>query len=279
MYEDFEKQINEVMENTVKKLQNGKDEDENKAKAAMFESMVNFFKDFVKKEAEEKPTFNDSLSFYWKSATRMLKFLSKEASKTQVNGVSYCPDACVFAWIRSYYEADDKAAVDKELKEAEERRAKAEAEKERQKFLQQEAARKAREKLESSPEWATLSEEEQKKALQTETAATLRKLQAADRRKETAEKKKAEAEKKKPEPTVPTTSEPVKEEETDDDITLPWDDDIELPWDENASSAEDVPVEKTEPEATPFVPKTTLKDIDGQISLFDIFTLPGVARC
>lgn len=290
MYEDFEKQINEVMENTRKRLQTGKDADSEKAKVFMYERLIDTLKKYVKKEALENIDFANALSFYWKSATRMLEHVAENAKKIQVDGMAFCPDDEVYDWINEYYAKDDKSQVDAELKEAEERKRKLEADKAKEQFLIKTSKEKAKIKLEATPEWPTLSDDEKKKKLNAESAEILKKLKAAERRKETAAKKKEvdtkpNAQELKKQDKTPEQQASCNGSQKEDDEVLPWDE--ELPWEEeatveNESSAEDGPILYSQPvdnknESKSI--KTSLKDIDGQISLFDLFTVQGVARC
>ncbi len=286
MYEDFEKQINEVLENTRKRLQTGKDADSEKAKVFMYERLIDTLKKYVKKEALENIDFSNALSYYWKSATRMLKHVAENAKKMQVDGMAFCPDDEVYDWINEYYAKDDKSQVDAELKEAEERKRKLEADKAKEQFLIKTSKEKARIKLEATSEWSTLSDDEKKKKLNAESAEILKKLKAAERRKETAAKKKEEDTKPKAQEfKAPEQQASCNGTQKEDDEVLPWDE--ELPWEEeatveNESSAEDGPMRYSQPAANKDGAKsikTSLKDLDGQISLFDLFTVQGVARC
>ena len=217
----------------------------------------------------------------------MLKQVAENARKISVDGMAFCPDDEVFDWICNYYAANDKEKVDKELKEAEERKRQADEAKKKELAINNEVKEKAKAIVEALPEWQSLSEADKKKKLKDKTAEILKKIREDQRKKEIEETKKRLGIKTN---STDNESEKTKDnkQETNvltDDEVLPWDD--ELPWEseeptDSSPSAEENMVPSSLSSGGNKEPvgfKTSLKDVDGQISLFDLFTVSEVARC
>lgn len=295
MYDKFEEEINQVMENTLKKLSKPED----KPKVMMYQAMIDVMKKYVKSEAEVNADFNEALSYPWKSAARMLKHIAEEAKKICVDGMTFMEDQEVFDEISNYYFKNDKESVLLEIQKAEEKKAREKAAKEKEERLKSEAEEQAKKELANTIEWLTGDDTKKAKLLADKAAEILKKMKSAEKRKETAEKKKAEKAK------AAAKAAPVKEEtkpsaEEDDELPdfgsddsddelpdfeaaesktpeLEASDDDELPdfdavSEEPVLEKEEKPAPNAEPNSYVAAP-VTLKDLDEQLSIFDIFQM------
>lgn len=88
MFTTFKEQIEKILTNTEKEALKTK----NKADApvfaqiTMFKIMVGAITKFVENEASENETFNEALSYEWKSAERLLKFIWGKAKELALPG-------------------------------------------------------------------------------------------------------------------------------------------------------------------------------------------------
>lgn len=181
MYNDFDTQIQKILEDTETAIIKGKQDTNKIMTVAMYKILVGAITKFVETESENDPDFNNALSYTWKSAGRMLKFVFGKAKEIATNiggnGSACCvPDEVAYAWIREYYFADDKADVEKELKAEAEKKKKAENEKKKETELKA----KAIDILSKSADWNTLSDKDKEKKISDK----VRNLKAAEKRKE-----------------------------------------------------------------------------------------------
>lgn len=181
MYNDFETQIQKILEDTEKTIKEGKQSTNKLMTVAMYKILVGAITKFVESESKNDSNFNNALSYNWKSAGRMLKYVfgnAKNIATNVGNNATACcvPSDVVFAWIKEYYFLDDKEQVEKELKAEAEKQKKAENEKKKEAELKS----KAIDVLSRSADWNTLSDKEKEKKINDK----IRNLKAAEKRKD-----------------------------------------------------------------------------------------------
>lgn len=119
MFETFKNQIQKILSDTEKKESNITIEQK-----TMLKLMVYAIQNFVEQEAKNNESFSEALSYEWKSAERLLKFVwdkAKSLASTPVGASGMCafvPDDVVYDWVCEYYARDDKAEVEKEIADA-----------------------------------------------------------------------------------------------------------------------------------------------------------------
>lgn len=181
MYNDFETQIQKILEDTEKTIKKGNQDTNKLMTVAMYKILVGAITKFVESESKNDSDFNNALSYNWKNAGRMLKYVFGNAKNIATNignnGTACCvPGDVVFAWIKEYYFLDDKEQVEKELKAEAEKQKKAENEKKKEAALKS----KAIDVLSKSADWNTLSDKEKEKKINDK----VRNLKSAEKRKE-----------------------------------------------------------------------------------------------